>query len=773
MLIGGNMAVADYKVVVVQSSGKKEAIVDIARLEYTDTINQMRTFSVTIGKANKNDYSKFNSYEVVSGVETGVIYIYRKGNLELAGIIEKPTYDKFGRLVLKGVGMEVKIEWKSTGTNKTYSNTSLDTIVSDMIGDISGIDLGTNEASSKGNLKEVNISGMSYLDGLNHAIVDLGGNEWYMTYSDSGNSSFNNVQYRGSSSSIGTLVEGIDISNVQRTKDTQRIFNKVTAIGKSEGETLISVTRQATDIDASYDMSKYGTREPPKPLVNKRIQTEEDLTKYADNFLKQHMYPVEVINFDMNDVDYPCSVGDVVTIRSGAKLQEGGEEYKRELRIISKKRIVTPNSERLVIGVTRKGLNTLPTDISTRWRRVEERILAHQTTPQGTLETLTYTHAGKANSSNKAEMEFTLPSWITKSSQIKEAKLTVRRLPLYYDVGSSTGSSSSNITVDSQSPSISGNTASHDHSVSVSADSQSPSYSGNVESHKHNPYDSGHDHATGTQYTASKVIPIGQKVYQTQSDYSVETYWKTGGSSLYTILAPNYQVLVWLYVGIKNDLGSQKYFYVRLLYQDYAGSWTYFPDSTGFKMWIPSSGWGFFFLGAAMYPNSIAEVHVKGESSGTIRKILSGMGIGPHAHSISFTTNDDYASVYSSSKSPSYSGNVSSHNHNVASYESHRSPSISGNTASHNHNFSDSGHTNPLTRGINTISESSLNFTYEVNGNTGSVGSLNVGDISSEIDVLSKIKDPSSSRTNSIKIYPTSNNAGVYYTLTIKAYKED
>ena len=382
MLIGGNMAVADYKVVVVQSSGKKEAIIDIARLEYTDTINQMRTFSVTIGKANKNDYSKFNSYEVVSGVETGVIYIYRKGNLELAGIIEKPTYDKFGRLVLKGVGMEVKIEWKGTGINKTYSNTSLDTIVSDMIGDISEIDLGTNEASSKGNLKEVNISGMSYLDGLNHAIVDLGGNEWYMTYSDSGNSSFNNVQYRGSNTSIGTLVEGIDISNVQRTKDTQRIFNKVTAIGRSEGETLISVTRQATDVDASYDMSKYGTREPSKPLVNKRIQTEEDLTKYADNFLKQHMYPVETINFDMNDVDYPCSVGDVVTIRSGAKLQEGGEEYKRELRIISKKRIVTPNSERLVIGVTRKGLNTLPTDISTRWKRIEDIIISHQTTNQ-------------------------------------------------------------------------------------------------------------------------------------------------------------------------------------------------------------------------------------------------------------------------------------------------------------------------------------------------------------------------------------------------------
>ena len=382
MLIGGNMAVADYKVVVVQSSGKKEAIVDIARLEYTDIINQMRTFSVTIGKANKNDYSKFNSYEVVSGVETGVIYIYRKGNLELAGIIEKPTYDKFGRLVLKGVGMEVKIEWKGTGINKIYSNIGLDTIVSDMIGDISGIDLGTNEASSKGNLKEVNISGMSYLDGLNHAIVDLGGNEWYMTYSDSGNSSFNNVQYRGSSSSIGTLVEGIDISNVQRTKDTQRIFNKVTAIGRSEGETLISVTRQATDVDASYDMSKYGTREPPKPLVNKRIRTEEDLTKYADNFLKQHMYPIEVINFDMNDVDYPCSVGDVVTIRSGAKLQEGGEEYKRELRIISKKRIVTPNSERLIIGVTRKGLNTLPTDISTRWKRIEDIIISHQTTNQ-------------------------------------------------------------------------------------------------------------------------------------------------------------------------------------------------------------------------------------------------------------------------------------------------------------------------------------------------------------------------------------------------------
>ena len=770
MLIGGKMTNADYRVVVVQSSGKKEAITDIARLEYTDIINQMRTFSVTIGKANKNDYSKFNSYEVVSGVETGVIYIYRKGNLELTGIIEKPTYDKFGRLVLKGVGMEVKIEWKSTGTNKTYSNTGLDTIVSNMIGDISGINLGTNEVSSGGNLKEVNISGMNYLDGLNHAIVDLGGNEWYMTYSDSGNSSFNNVQYRGSSSSIGTLVEGIDISNIQRIKDTQRIFNKVTAIGKSEGETQISVIRQGTDIDAGYDMIKYGTREPPKPLVNKRIQTEEDLTKFADNFLKQHMYPVEVINFDMNDIDYPCSVGDVVTIRSQAKLQDEGEEYKRELRIISKKRIVTPDNERFIVGVTRKGLNTLPTDISTRWKRVEERMLSHQTTPQGNLETLTYTHAGKANSSNKSEMEFTLPSWITKSSQIKEAKLTIKRLSLYYDVGSSTSSSSSNITIDSQSPSISGNTASHNHSVSVSADSQSPSYSGNVESHKHNPYDSGHDHATGTQYTSSKELSATDFTALDQEDKTIPTSFGSAYSVANNDATKN---IMFVHTGIKNDEGSQLWFECRVYFKNHYGSWVYEPDSTGQRIWINNGGWGYWFFMVPVYPNSSLYVQVRAQQSATVRMMLAASMISPHSHSISFTTNDDIASIYSSSKSPSYSGNVSSHNHNVTSNESNRSPSISGNTASHNHNFSDSGHTNPLTRGINTISESSLNFTYDVNGNTGSVGSLDVGNISSEIDVLSKIKDPSSSRNNTIKIYPTSNNASVVYTLTIKAYRKD
>lgn len=383
------MTSADYRVVVVQSTGKKEAILDIARLEYGDTINNMRPFSLIIGKANENDYSKFNSYEVVDTVETGVIYIYRKGVLDFAGIIENPIYDKMDRLVLSGIGMEAKITWKSTGVLKTYSATALSDLVISMIGDITDIDVGaTNEDSGGGNLAKVDISGKNYLAGLKHAIMDIGDNEWYMTYSDSGNSAFNNTTYRGSNTSIATLVEGIDISKLQRTKNTQMIYNRVTPIGKSEGETQIKLAgdgyRSATDVTGhgSYSMTKYGIREPPTPLINRRIQTVADLTKFADNFLTQHMYPVELISFDVDDIDFSHNVGDLVTLRANARLKDTGDVNTADMRIISQKRIITAESERLILGVTKEGLNTTPDDITTRMNRIEDQMLAEQTTNQ-------------------------------------------------------------------------------------------------------------------------------------------------------------------------------------------------------------------------------------------------------------------------------------------------------------------------------------------------------------------------------------------------------
>lgn len=633
------MTSADYRVVVIQSTGKKEAILDIARLEYGDIINQIRTFSLTIGKSNEDDYSKFNAYEVVSGTETGVIYIYRQGTLDFAGIIENPTYDKFGRLVLTGIGMEVKIGWKGTGTDKTYSDSALSAIITSMIGEISGIDVSAanNEDSADGDLTKVDVSGMSYLDGLKHAIVDLGDNEWYMTYSDSGNSDFNNVQYRGSNTSIGKLVEGIDISRVQRTKNTQRIFNKVIALGKSEGETKITITREANQVTghSGYDMAKYGTREPSKPLVNRRIQNVTDLTKFADNFLTQHMYPVEIITFDVDDIDFSHNVGDLVTIRAKARLKDTGDVNTADMRIISQKRIITPESERLILGVTKEGLNTLPTDISTRMNRIEDQMLSQQTTPQGQKSVLPIQNAEIADSTNPIRILFYVtPELVEDAGDNKVLKVTMaysfkkyKKITGYQEDVAVTAVGKTRTNTVTETADTKSSTVTNTGDSSQNRYTEVTGTTGTVAKE----YIKAHSHDLEESETTSKELPTPVSDYPDQDDMYIYTYF-TNGARIPITTTGNKQMLL-VHFGIKNDLGSQKYFYARLYYKNYAQSWEYAPDSGGQKIWIPNGGWGYWFFLVPTYP-ATHYIWMKGESSGTIRTMTSAMGIPPHTHTI-------------------------------------------------------------------------------------------------------------------------------------------
>jgi hypothetical protein len=371
------MANQRYKIDVVQSNGTKEAIIDYAVLEFEKVLNELNWFRITLESTAAYDYTKFTGYEIIGGQETGIVYIYKEGTLDLAGIVDEVKYDSLGRMVLIGYGMELKAAWKSTGNTKTFASQNLATTVTSLMGDLSSLlSLGTNNSFSGDPLGALDVSSMSYLDALRHAVVQNANHDLTVTYSDAGLSSLNNVTSAGSGTSIGILVDDVDIKNIQRVKNMSQLFNKVDVIGKNEGDNMVTASAQ----DAT-SQSKYGVREPPYPIVEKRLTSTAAAQDYADAFISEHKDPIEEITFDVVDVDFAHALGDAVTIRSKAQLTDAGA-YTRDVRIVKTKRTITSDKEILEWTVTQTGKKTKPQDIVSRIVGLEKQFAGWGGVPQ-------------------------------------------------------------------------------------------------------------------------------------------------------------------------------------------------------------------------------------------------------------------------------------------------------------------------------------------------------------------------------------------------------
>lgn len=337
-----------HRVVVQQSDGTLEAILDFVSLRYTLTFNNANTFQLTLPATKGYDFSKFDVYQKTGG-ESGIIFIYRDGVLKLKGKIMRTKTDSLGNYVLIGQGWEIFLAETNTGKNKTMkapplADLNVATIRTNLMADIAEINIGTNEAFSGDPLGELDLSDRSYMRSINEVTLDHSNQDWSMQYKDDGSTDLINFEdNKGSTTSVITLVQGIDISNVLREVDTQNLFNKITVIGSGIGPGRIEVS-----VNDTTSQNKYGIREAPFPFIFKNITNSTAAIDVANKILDQAKDPLERISATVKDIDIRSSTNSVIVTGDVVTIRDPKTNLNKNVRILEETRIVTQSSEQLV-----------------------------------------------------------------------------------------------------------------------------------------------------------------------------------------------------------------------------------------------------------------------------------------------------------------------------------------------------------------------------------------------------------------------------------------
>lgn len=360
-----------HRVVVQQTSGDLEAIIDFVRLSYTTTFNDINTFVLTLPGTAGYDFSKFDVYQKDGGGnESGIIFIYRNGVLKFKGKILDTDVNSQGNLVLSGPGWETFFTETGTGKNKTFAAQNAATTRTSLVGDIAEISVGTNEAFSGDPLGALDLSDRNYLRALNEVTVDNANQDWSMDYKDDGSTDKIDFEdHKGSSTTVQTLVQGMDISIVGRKKSTRNLFNRITVVGSGIGSDRIEVT-----VNDATSQTTYGIREPEAPFIFKNIPNTTTATDVANQILTQTKDPDELISGEVKDVDIRSSSnteivdGDVVTVN------DSKTNLNTTVRILKTTRVITQDSENLIFIFVDTAKRTHPNNIAKQLGRSQNNI---------------------------------------------------------------------------------------------------------------------------------------------------------------------------------------------------------------------------------------------------------------------------------------------------------------------------------------------------------------------------------------------------------------
>ena len=361
---------------ILQADGTLEAVVD-ADVSYRRTFNSINTFRITISATAGYDFSKFGTFEISGGSDTNIAHIYRNGVLKVKGPITSMKKDSSGNMILKGVGMEVFARRENVGQNKTYVSQIIATTRTNLVGDISRLNIGTNEAYSGDPLGALDLSGMTYLQALNNITVEHANQDWSATYYDDGTTDELDFEdNKGSSTSVQIFVQGIDVSTTTTDKNIDDIINSVVVVGSGFG--VAQITATASDATSITD---HGTREPPHPFIFKNITNATSAQDVADQIVAQFKDPTEKISGNIKDVDVVNSSngeivpGDVVTIH------DPKTDIDRDMRIMAETRETVGGTESLVYTFGETGDRRPPSTIAKTFGDILTRIDNMETYP--------------------------------------------------------------------------------------------------------------------------------------------------------------------------------------------------------------------------------------------------------------------------------------------------------------------------------------------------------------------------------------------------------
>lgn len=285
----------------VENLSGKEGSIETQNITYVDPLNQIREGVLKFPSLNKSDQELLE--------EGSKITIYRGGNQALYG--EVTTLERFngGAVKVNVAGKEITMARENGDyASSPWSATVGHTIFSSIISEASEWSTGTVNTAAAIDFR------LEKSDSILNGIGDLIGKVSKDIQFDDSNTSSLKVDFlthRGSTTSVATLNDGIEISDISYRR-TYPNGNFVIVYGSSEGETEIK-SQSSSGQDAT-SQSTYGVI--VKSIVDPTISTVAEANAKADILVAKFKDPIKVYMFKVHDLSLDITTGDVITINS-------------------------------------------------------------------------------------------------------------------------------------------------------------------------------------------------------------------------------------------------------------------------------------------------------------------------------------------------------------------------------------------------------------------------------------------------------------------------
>ena len=434
------------------TSDEEGSVIADGGFSYSDNLNDINDAQLRISGTGE---TKRGLFEIGSEVK-----IYRNGNLGFHGIVNGISFLDGGGIATDLMGHESWLA-KENGeyASSPYTSTASATIAGDVIGESNYFTAGTVEAGANLDFRLEPTS--SLWNALSNLIKrtnqDIG--------IDYANSEVDILDHKGSSSSVMTLNDGIQMGDMV-VRQSYPIGNDVRVFGKGDGENQ-AVSDNSTYGQDATSKTTYGTIR--KDYIDNSIVSEDEANVLADQLVAKYKDPVKVYEFDVLNPNQNLVCGDVITLNSSTK---GLSD--EEVRIVGIKRGVESNREFLTLEVTNKEYSTKTKSISQKIAELEYQARMRDTYMQGTANLSIFSEMINAHSSAPLRIKADLPASVI---QDEVGNLKVNSFTVDYDVDpfrNSVGTAAEF----NRSPDVGGSSASVQPGVSGSSANTQPGVSG-------------------------------------------------------------------------------------------------------------------------------------------------------------------------------------------------------------------------------------------------------------------------------------------------------
>ena len=453
------------------TSGDKGTIIPDLDFNYSDKLNDMNESKINISGSS---LSKRSLVEEGSEIE-----IKRNGVIEFKGEVIGTSYLDGGAISARCNGSEFELT-KDHGdySGSPWNSTASKTIFQEVIGEFNLFSLGTVETGVDIDFRAIETS--SYLNVIQN-LQSKTNQDRELDYTTTP-FKINILDHKGSATSVATLNDGIDFTNLQVDKSLPR-GNKILIYGKGDGENQIKSEYPAHGQNIS-SQSTFGVITWPE--MDPTVVSVDEANDLADVLAAAYGVKTKTYRFDLINPSRNFVSGDVITLNSGSKNLSN-----EEVRIVGIERGFRSGVEYMTLQVTSKEYSRLLKNRDRVLGEIERNNRDRETYMQGTTNVLTFSQQINATITAPLRTQGNLPDAFIRD---EIGNLRVNSFTCDYDVDpfrSSVGTASEsdvapvvngtsalddplvNGTSSSTAPGVNGTSGTYDEYITVGSDSLS------------------------------------------------------------------------------------------------------------------------------------------------------------------------------------------------------------------------------------------------------------------------------------------------------------